>query len=219
MNKPRIFTIKIETTLLAYCEENELYEFIDTIRSEWVPELRIPIVNKSFIQIDEGIDDVEEGDLNYRMEDAPFDNAVICKLQKSASSSDPFYTLKIASSIDTKADAKKFKFRSDFADVRFGSENCSINWIDQVASNRRNLVRFGKAIKQHSKFPEIKEFDSSSLHEKCAIARKIYGSWLKKNKGDAIDEETENRMNYYLLRYPDLLKIFNDMKSSGVDWI
>jgi hypothetical protein len=221
MSIPRVFTVKIETTLLAYCDEDLLYEFIETVRSgSFIPEVSIPIIDKSLIQIDENGTDIHP--INFGEEwchlfaqDHSFNNGRICKLKKDGSSSEPAFTLKLVSEEEAELDARKFDF-NNYIFFRGGRESESRKWIYEVVWQRKNLLRFGKALNRPSSFPKIEEFDSHSLHRRCSTVAHLYGKWVDRSDGKTIEEEDQNRLNYFLLRYPELERIFENMKNSGI---
>lgn len=221
MSVPRVFTVTIETTLLTYCDEDLLFEFIESVRNDAdIPEVAVPIIDKSLVRIDQNCGDFQV--INFGEEESdlfagghPFNNGRICKLKKGGSSSEPIFKLELVSENEAESDAKAYDF-TNYTFFRGGRQSESRKWIHEVAWERKYLLRFGKALNRPSSFPKIEEFDSPSLHRRCSNVAYLYEKWVDRLDGKTIEEGNENRLNYYLLRYPELVRIFENMNNSGI---
>ena len=217
MKTPKIFRFKIETSLLAYCDEDLLYQFVEDLRNNSDSlTVTIPLVCRDVVDVTEDvkIKAIYSGDVV--LDNQEFQNGTICKLESGeVSGFRGDYSFRFIGEDEAIADGEEFEFGESFFEEDLFLVNDSMHWSYEVKSIRLSLRRFGKILKAPSSFPMISEYESDNLRKKCAVVDSIYRSWIM--NGDDLDEETKNRMNYYFLRYPNIEKVFAEMKESRVD--
>lgn len=220
MKTPKIFKLKIETSLLVYCEEDQLYEFTEDVRSNSGKLLvSLPILSKEVVDISEFVEIKQGYSGDFFLEDQEFQNGIICKLESASGSDSKIqYSFKLVDEKEAMSDGKDFEFGDSFLELDLGTVkfpvNDSLHWWHEVENVNKILRRFGKILRKPSTFPIIKDFEPDNLRKKCKLVNDIYHSFYNGLENESKD--IQNRFNYYVLRYPDLIKTFETMKKNDV---
>lgn len=213
MKHPKLFKFNIQTSLLTYCDEDKLYEFVEYLRNDKnAKKITLPIIDKTLVDVTEILEEIDNCKSDFFLENYDFDNGKICKLVKvvSKEESNDEYLIKLVSTNEAICDAKNFEFCDEFfKDPIFGGDY-SADWLWVINKAHYELRKYGKILKNPTTFPRINDYEPESLMKKCKIVDDLYDSWSEDRHLNNAD--IKNRLDYYFLRYPTLNKFFDHLK-------